>query len=950
MMKKLTVNTLAIGNLRQRKKQYIVLVIGIILAMIFSSGIMFFISCTRSSTEEYKRRTIGDFYGYLFADEGIVDFDKGVKDGYVEKYGYAHIIGYLYSSEEEKDKGTPVAWLDENAKELYYLHFEEGRYPEVKGEIALERDAALRLGIKPSIGEKVSLSMLTANGTDYLLSSSEKTYTVVGILTDKRKNIESDRMSENTPPLPAAFVCDNEKTDIGGKEINSLYFSATEKSLNKKIPVDTPAGTLYASEFSVFTEYIYEQLSKTYGDSYNYSYFLNDVSSSFYGSSNAVNNSAILSITLSVVLMLASCIGIVNAFSANLKERKQQIGMLRAVGATRRQIINIFGREAFIISIICFPISILISYYGVKLYAFIMGDDFIFIPDFKVLAISSAVSIICVMLAAIIPLFSASKISPIQAIRNIELSRKMKYKKIKSQKKFEPSMLLAKRNIMLNRGRRTAVSLILIITIFISAFGFSFLKEEYVNYTWGKYNTSDYVVRRSSYPSITNYFNFPEIDKKISYNNINDIIENGEFESVYGYKEAASFIAVDEYSDYMRLLEFELIYALRYLSNSFDLTKSMADEVFDLDTLYNVWFSGKESELYEKIKTNSGISQEIKATQILGYDTVMIKNNLDRFEIIDGRIDIDKLESGEEILLVAYENAGFAVRWDDSDGVESFGIYDMEKGTKNDVLATAVLDIKAGDTLNLHTVYSDVSEVDWQTKNFVEATHLTCYDKEVKVGAIIKPFNFSEGMYNSHLFGIVTTSGGIDKITGRNHGYENLNIDFDGELDDNSDEAATEFLNSIFAGTAFSSVSGYASQKRSQEITKILMISLLSIVILMFCICAGIVNNSLTAKIREGKKDIGTLRAVGASSGDIVGIYIRQLIYMFAWGMGIGFIGYSVIHIIMKYFYEKIYSLPYFILPPLLICVLLCVICGINLYIKVRREMQYSIVENIREL
>ena len=38
---------------------------------------------------------------------------------------------------------------------------------------------------------------------------------------------------------------------------------------------------------------------------------------------------------------------IVNAFNSNLKERKKQIGMLRAVGATKRQIISIFGREAF---------------------------------------------------------------------------------------------------------------------------------------------------------------------------------------------------------------------------------------------------------------------------------------------------------------------------------------------------------------------------------------------------------------------------------------------------------------------------------------------------------------------------------------------------------------------------------------------------------------------------
>ena len=43
MKNKLTVNTLAMGNLKQRKKQYTIMIIGIILAMIFTSGVPFFI-------------------------------------------------------------------------------------------------------------------------------------------------------------------------------------------------------------------------------------------------------------------------------------------------------------------------------------------------------------------------------------------------------------------------------------------------------------------------------------------------------------------------------------------------------------------------------------------------------------------------------------------------------------------------------------------------------------------------------------------------------------------------------------------------------------------------------------------------------------------------------------------------------------------------------------------
>ena len=49
--KNLTVNKLAFGNLKERKKQYTLMIIGIILAMIFSSGTIFFFACSMNSQE-----------------------------------------------------------------------------------------------------------------------------------------------------------------------------------------------------------------------------------------------------------------------------------------------------------------------------------------------------------------------------------------------------------------------------------------------------------------------------------------------------------------------------------------------------------------------------------------------------------------------------------------------------------------------------------------------------------------------------------------------------------------------------------------------------------------------------------------------------------------------------------------------------------------------------------
>lgn len=933
MKKKLTINSLALGNLKQRRKQYTILIIGIILAIVFSSGTLFFISCNKASNEEYQRRTAGNFYYYYYNPFESFDIEAGVKDGYIEKYGYTHILGYAYTDEEKKDRGTLVAWLDDNAKDLYYVALKEGKYPENKGEIALESDAALRLGLDAKVGEKISLSMLNANGTDFSTTAMEKTYTIVGILTDKRKNIEL--FGENAGIIPAAFVSDEEDVDIGGKEILALFFNPTEKSNNRTIIID-------GYESTPFYEYFMPQIYENSGGQN----LIGRVPA--YNSDLSLQNSSILTVTLTVVLMIASCIGIINAFSTNLQERRKQIGMLRAVGATKRQIINIFGRETFIIALICAPIGVAISYFGVKLFATIMGEDYIFIPDMKVLFGSAGVSVICVMLAALIPLFKASKISPMQAIRNVELNRKMSRQKIKTEKEFNVPKLLAKRSIKFYKAKQIGVSIILALTIFMSCLGLSVIKTEMNNSWWSNHYSSDYIIKRYGLTGVSLAdLNFTVADKKISLNAVQDIIDYPLFSDVYGYKNCVTYLPVDEYSDYMLLTQF--ISSSRYSPAITDFTRSDFENL-NFDEIFDVWFTG-EYEFYNELKQKSGTQQELYQMKMYGLDQQVIEKHSDEFEVIDGKIDIEKLNSGEEIILVASNENGLYLTFDKDGRNSSYGVSDTTSSGEKDMYTSATLEYKAGDTINLRTINSDVVEYSNEVDNWIP-DDLTVYDKEVKIGAIIKPFDFDEfHLYSEGEMRVMTTSIGIDKIAGYQVDYSSLFIKCDGELDDNSDALATDFLYSLISigDTTYDVKSGYAEDQETQAWLKTLVISLLAIVILFFSICASIVNNALTAKIRESKKEIGTLRAVGASVKEITSSYVRQLISMFSWGCGIGFMGYTITHIIIRLL-NKEFGYTFEIWPAVIICVLLFSMCSLNLYLKIRKEMKNSIVDNIREL
>ena len=128
---------------------------------------------------------------------------------------------------------------------------------------------------------------------------------------------------------------------------------------------------------------------------------------------------------------------------------------------------------------------------------------------------------------------------------------------------------------------------------------------------------------------------------------------------------------------------------------------------------------------------------------------------------------------------------------------------------------------------------------------------------------------------------------------------------------------------------------------------------MISIIIISFVICASVINNSISARIRENKRVIGTLRAVGADQRDLVKSYIIQMLSMFSWGTGIGFSVYLVLFItskIIKIFYPSMIDLSFNPWVTIAMTILLFAVCSINLWSKVRKEMKNSIVENIREL
>lgn len=919
MKNKLTVNSIAHSNLKARKKQYAFMIIGIILAMIFSSGILFFASCAYTSKNEMLKNSYGAQNAiFMNANEDLMQ--KAKEENFVTDYGFAHIIGFGYT--DEKENGTSVAYLDDKAQELSYLSFIDGRYPENENEIAIEKAALARLGIEASVGDTITLSMQTQNGSELKNESVEKSYKLTGIVTNKRSNIMNSFSFDNTAAIAAAFVCDGTQTELGGKERLFAYFNFNDKMEDFYSAFDKFLVSHNASSDDwMLSGYQHAGYSRSIGD---------------------VQENIGFIILFVVILLVASCVGIINAFSSNLNDRKKQIGMLRTVGATKRQIISIFGREAFIISLICAPISVLVSFFMVKGATSLLGDDFVFMPNWWILISCALFSIVCVMLAALIPLFKASRISPVQSIRNIDMARKVKTRHIKTQKSFHVSKLLAGRSITFNRRSHIVVSIIIVITIVFSCFGFSYMKSAENDYYFMSY---DYVVEQNGYSYNSDYINLKNNQIGFSESDRQKVLSIPYVKSVNAASSCRALIVTDTFTDYMKTLLYSdfTVYNSNWYEYFSELTPDNIDEVQ----------STKHSKEYLAFKEKYNFTQDLYPTEIDAYEIDVLKKL--ESSVIDGKINIDKINSGEEIILCAPTDVAFGIEEMKGGGYSFSTDRNKRIDKERNYLKKATCDYKAGDKINLSMLTAD--EMIDEGEMYSLPDNCERVDKMVTIGAIISelPNNFYEegtGRFSPDME-LITSLIGIKNFV-KDTDYTQLNITLKSDCDEEIDKEVQSQLEIIADGVYNSHLrSNFELVNNQKAYMKSLFFSLISIIVLFLCISASIINNSMSARIRESKREIGTLRAVGASQRELTGSYIRQLLSIFGWSYIAGFVLFFIIFAVMSVI-SKVQETPIGIKitvwQTIVSCIVLFAVCAINLWLKIKKEMKNSIIDNIREL
>ena len=206
---------------------------------------------------------------------------------------------------------------------------------------------------------------------------------------------------------------------------------------------------------------------------------------------------------LSGFIVLSSVIVLSNAFRVSAKERIHQFGILKSVGATKKQINQTVIYESLILALIGVPVGVLIGLgiqlVGVGIINHFLADIFAygwdetfgvrFVFSWLALLFSIALALFTVFLSAWFPARKASKIPAIDAIRGAG-EVKFKGKKLRSSwiigKIFGFEGILAAKSLKRNKRnfRATVVALSLSVALIITLSGFVSQMNSLMDLTW----------------------------------------------------------------------------------------------------------------------------------------------------------------------------------------------------------------------------------------------------------------------------------------------------------------------------------------------------------------------------------------------------------------------------------------------------------------------------------
>ena len=501
-------NKLTLKNLKLNKKRTIVTIIGIMLSVALITAVASIYYSGIKSLIKYETSEKGNFHT-AFYNVPVNDIDILENNRNIETINITKNIGY--AKIDSKNEYKPYAFIKAFTKDSLNnlsVKLVDGRLPQNENEIVIPTHLKTNGRLVFNIGDSITLDIgkrvlfdgaeLNQNDSyqkldedeagESIIDTTSKTYKIVGIIERPATNIESYSAPGYT------FITYLEENKISGVVDVYARFSKdgvknSYETIANILGVDAKLFKKVTNQEVASNEELEEYLSQM--DKAKYT----DINVNSYLialETNPISNSGIGGLGIVVVIVIGiilftSIFCIKNSFDISITEKIKQYGMLRSIGATKKQIKRNVFYEATILGLIGIPLGILLGFIASYMLIIISnyylsgaladGLKLVFAFSWVAVLVAIILGIVTIYFSAFKSARRASKASPIDSIRN-SANIKINSKKIKSPKLIksifgiggEISFKNLKRNK--KKYRTTVISIVVSVFVFIALSGF----------------------------------------------------------------------------------------------------------------------------------------------------------------------------------------------------------------------------------------------------------------------------------------------------------------------------------------------------------------------------------------------------------------------------------------------------------------------------------------------
>lgn len=489
------VNKLTLRHLKLNRRRTMVTVIGVIIAVTMITAVATFAESFMGTMRQNQINTGGNWHvSYEGIDVGKLDLIQS--DPETKSAALTREDGYAKLPHSE-NSNKPYLFIKEYNKQgltNFPVTLTEGRLPQNSSEILIPEHLKKNGGVSYGVGETLTLEVgdrtavvsdvETGDMKNGLLGQRDiyqddevftpretRTYTVVGRMEQPRFEISwapgytvVAGMDESALAPGDAVTVSVELKNVSRELFGHAKQLAEKLGMQQKI---SSSGEVYGYEGLEFNNSLLQYSGVTSNDGFQRVFYL-------------------MCLIVIVIIMIGSISLIFNAFSISISERSRHLGMLASVGATKAQKRQSVFFEGGLIGLVSIPLGILfgiggmwVTFQCINPLAKSALNNLSFELHVSWLSVAVAVvfAALTIFISTWLPARRASKITPIDAIRQTK-DVKLKGRTVKTsrltRKVFGFEAELALKNLKRNKRRykATIFSLAISILLFLSVSSF----------------------------------------------------------------------------------------------------------------------------------------------------------------------------------------------------------------------------------------------------------------------------------------------------------------------------------------------------------------------------------------------------------------------------------------------------------------------------------------------